>query len=215
MMTTVLLHGFLGQKYGRSFRLNIDTPYEAIEAIDAGCPGFRHEYESYPEYVFRVKIGEDYVPATKAQDYLSLKNGGKTISITPMLETAASGKGILTAIAGVVLFVLDVAVFHTGYLAGLGLSLALGGVAQLLAPPPVTNIDNKSSKTKASYQFGSIVNVVKEGGPFGLKYGNGWQGMTLISLGVINKDITQGSSASTPGDGGWGGLNAYSRHSIN
>lgn len=203
MITAVYLNGALGAKWGRRWRLDVETPKEVIDAIDCARPGFRQAYLELTGYVFRVRVGKAAIRRGQ-EERLGMKHGGKSISITPVLEAHANTKGIVTTILGVVLFLADVFVFHTGYLAGLGLSLALSGVAQLLSPAPNTDITNEPSKNKPSYQFSGPVNTVRQGGPVPVLLGGPlWIGSAVVSAGVFSKDITQGStgSARTGGTG--------------
>jgi predicted phage tail protein len=126
MITAVYLNGALGAKWGRRWRLDVETPKEVIDAIDCARPGFRQAYLELTGYVFRVRVGKAAIRRGQ-EERLGMKHGGKSISITPVLEAHANTKGIIYTIVGVVLFLADVFVFHTGYLAGLGLSLALSG----------------------------------------------------------------------------------------
>ena len=72
---------------------------------------------------------------------------------------------------------------------GIGASLALGGVAQLLTPTPKppTGADSNSDPRK-SYSFSGIQNVTRQGVPIPVIYGEVLTGSIVISAGI---DIVQ------------------------
>lgn len=200
MLTTIYLNGILGKRFGHKFILNANTPREIIDLIDAGKPGFRRSYLDMPEYVFRVRIGKRIVRRDRVEQ-LNMRHGGKTISITPVLESHSSTKGIIETIAGIVLFVVGFFVPGVGgFISSIGLSLTLSGVASLIAGSPKTNIDNTPSKNKPSYQFSGPQNIVNEGGCVPVFLGGpGWIGSDVVSEGIFSGDITDGSSVTGGG----------------
>jgi predicted phage tail protein len=72
---------------------------------------------------------------------------------------------------------------------GIGASLALGGIAQLLTPTPKnpTGPDSESDPRK-SYSFSGVQNTARQGVPIPVIYGEVITGSVVISAGV---DITQ------------------------
>ncbi|WP_338510827.1 hypothetical protein [Erwinia aphidicola] len=74
-------------------------------------------------------------------------------------------------------------------LTGLGLSMALGGVVQMLTPQPSYNIGASSSTdNKPNYAFGSPVNTVAMGYPVPVLYGQREIGGAIISAGSFTSD---------------------------
>lgn len=200
MITTVLLHGELGKRFGRKHEFDLCCAKEAVEAMEMARPGFKQAIARMRKHVFRVRVGKKYI----MEDRLLFPNNGKTIAITPILEGAASSKGIFQIIAGVVLIAAGFIVgpessFYGALLLG-GASLALGGVASLLSPaPPQTQQDAKNS---ASYIFNEAVNTTQQGGAIQFVLGYPFHGTQIISADVVPQDIAIGSEGEVnPGDG--------------
>ena len=94
-------------------------------------------------------------------------------------------------------------------LMSLGISLVLGGVAQLLAPHPKT-----PKSTQASYEFGGPVNTLAAGMPVPICYGNLIVGGAIVSGGVYTDQVPT-TQTGVPGLGATvqettsGGVSAY------
>jgi predicted phage tail protein len=68
---------------------------------------------------------------------------------------------------------------------GLGASLALGGVAQLLTPAPkVPQGSDSQDDPRKSYSFSGIQNVSRQGVPVPIVYGETLVGSVVISAGI-------------------------------
>lgn len=77
----------------------------------------------------------------------------------------------------------------TTALTGLGLSMMLGGVVQMLTPQPKINVGSSSSAdNKPNYAFGAPVNTVAMGYPVPLLYGQREIGGAIISAGLFSSD---------------------------
>jgi predicted phage tail protein len=74
-------------------------------------------------------------------------------------------------------------------LAGVGITLVLGGVAQLLTPTP--KISNDEGDPRKSFSFSGIQNTSRAGVPVPVVYGETLVGSVVISAGI---DIVQVSA---------------------
>lgn len=72
---------------------------------------------------------------------------------------------------------------------GLGLSLALGGVARLLISAPDTTLGTQD-KTRSSYVFTGPVNTIQQGECVPVAYGEVICGSAVISAGIESEDIS-------------------------
>jgi len=76
-----------------------------------------------------------------------------------------------------------------GSLIGIGLSMTIGGVVQMLTPQPRFNVGASSdADNKANYAFGTPVNTVAMGYPVPLLYGEREIGGAIISAGIFSSD---------------------------
>lgn len=184
---TIRLYGYLGTKFGREHRFVIGSAKDAIRALVAMVPGFERELMTskdrgvkYAVFMGRQNIGEKQ---------LAYPSGSLDIRIAPVLVGSKRG-GVLQTIAGAALFVVGavVSVFTYGAgtpLMGMGLSLMIGGIAQMLSPQQTTQ-----SSTTQSYNFGGAENTTQQGGPVPLLYGRMRVGSTVISEGILAEDGT-------------------------
>lgn len=194
---TIRLYGPLGTRFGRIHRFAVSNAVEAIRALCAMVPGFERELMNSKArgIGYAIFLGKRNI--SEAQ--LLHPPGADDIRIAPMLTGAKRG-GVLNIIAGVAL--IAVAVFFppaaAGYfgisalsaaaVGGLGVSLALGGIAQLLAPQIGGLSGVNSPDNGASYNFNGPVNVTAQGNPWPLGLGQGIGGSAVVSAGLYSQD---------------------------
>lgn len=83
-MIAVHLHGILGKKFGKKYDLEIDTPQEAIRALDANIEGFKKFL--YQNKAIKYKIYVDKRPLINEEEIkVSIKNK-KGIHIFPKIR---------------------------------------------------------------------------------------------------------------------------------
>ena len=89
------------------------------------------------------------------------------------------------ALVAVGLFVPGIGALGVQLLVGVGASLVLGGVAQLLTPTPKipTGPDTQNDPRK-SYSFSGIQNTSRQGVPVPIVYGETIVGSVVISAGI-------------------------------
>ena len=71
-----------------------------------------------------------------------------------------------------------------------GMSLALGGVAQILAPTPNTPEPKESAENTPSYLFNGAVNTTAQGHPVPIGYGRLIVGSAVISASIVTTEYT-------------------------
>jgi predicted phage tail protein len=129
-----------------------------------------------------------------------------TWHIIPKPLMYGGNKGLFTFIAGVVLIVasfwtggatavpgaklLGIGAGLSGFVGTLGVALALGGIAQMLAPSPqqFDYADNEGNK-KQSYLLNNPTNLVEAGSVIPIAYGEVFIGSVNIGAGLSVKDI--------------------------
>jgi hypothetical protein len=84
-------------------------------------------------------------------------------------------------------------------LIGMGVSMIVGGVVQLLTPMPKGPKNTDSPDNKPSYVFTGAVNTQAQGNPVPLLYGRMIVGSAVISAGINAEDYAPSSSGVGPG----------------
>lgn len=193
-MKTIVLLGELGKRYGRRHRLDVASPAEAVRAM---CANFK-DFAGFVSASADRNVGYRVITAREdlAADELH-QPAGKTITIAPVIAGAGGsvGKIILgAALIAAAIFVpaLAVPLFGTTTLAtvafSVGVSLALGGVAQMLAPVP-QSLNRGIDEDKPSYIFNGAQNTTAQGQAVPVGYGRMIVGSAVISAGINVEDF--------------------------
>ena len=188
MLRKIKLYGKLAKFIGhRVLEADVATAAEAVRFLLANWP----ELEAHmSDQHYRVSIGTYDIDLEE----LHHPAGAAPISFVPV---AAGAGAVGRIIAGVALIVLASLVtfgtvggiFAAGALNaavfGLGASLVLGGVAQLLTPTPKVpqGADNQDDPRK-SYSFSGVQNTSRAGTPVPIVYGETLVGSVVISAGI-------------------------------
>lgn len=193
MLRRIRLYGRLAKFIGkRVLKADVSSAAEAVRFLVANFP----EVEKHmADQHYRVSVGEYDLTLDELHD----PAGQQDISIVPVVAGAGAAARI---IAGVAIIALS---FGIGALAsagvalgglagigtvgtifvGIGASLVLGGVAQLLTPVPKVpqgpGTDNDPRKT---YNFSGIQQTSRQGVPVPIVYGKTLCGSVVISAGI-------------------------------
>lgn len=200
-MITVLLYGALGRRFGRRHRYAIRTPAEALRALAANFPDFRCHLRDHSEPGYRVFVGK----AGRDLDALTFP-ADDVIRIVPVVAGASGGGG--RVLAGLALIGISIATggwgmglgaawtagigTFAGAMAGnIGVSMVLGGVAEMLSPAPRAQSSGGVERpdNKPSYSFDGAVNTVAQGNPVPVCYGRLIVGSQVVSAGLMAEDI--------------------------
>lgn len=196
-MKTVILQGQLGKKFGRRHLLDVKTAGEAVRALIANFPAIERHFIDAKCLGYRVKLHD-----TPLQDVRELHQpvGGGTITITPVISGAGRGFGqILLGAALIFAATFNPLAFFGGsaLLTGvigkaavsIGVSLVLGGVSQMLAPPPKSDGPKEKPENQPSYVFNGAVNTTAQGQAVPVGYGRLLVGGAVISAGISTEEI--------------------------
>jgi predicted phage tail protein len=191
-MTTILLYGQLRQ-FGRSFRLAVRTPAEAIKALCVQIPGFER-------FISNAKSRGIEFAVFRGSKNLEEKElgfeGSGDIRIAPVI-TGSKRAGVLQTIVGAVMIVAGVIV--SGMSFGLaapigaamisgGIGLVAGGVIQLLSPQAGGLKTSAAPENTPGYAFGSAKNTTASGNPVPLCIGERRWGGAIISAAIYAED---------------------------
>lgn len=197
-MKTIILNGQLGKLFGRRHRMAVATAGEAVRALVANFPAIERHLIETRGVGYRVKLHD-----APLQDIKELHHpvGGPTITITPVIA-GAGGNGIGQVLLGAAL--IAAAVFMPASIAAIGLfgsatigsvvgsigvSLVLGGVAQMLSPAPKANDPAERPENQPSYVFNGPVNTTAQGQPIPVGYGRLVVGGGILSAGITAEEI--------------------------
>ncbi|WP_018435362.1 tail assembly protein [Paraburkholderia atlantica] len=184
----IRLYGVAGTRYGRVHHLAVRSPREAIRALCVVVPGFKQFLAKSRQMglTFAVFIGKSNL----AKDELDFPVGRQPIRIAPVLVGSKRG-GIFQTILGAALVVVGAVASAYGQawgaqLIGLGASMALGGVVQMLSPQTsgLTGVVDNGT----SYYFNGPVNSAAQGEPVPIVYGRMVVGSKVISSGIYAED---------------------------
>ena len=201
MLTTIVLGGPLGKRFGRVWKLDLSvpSPAEAVRALSAVCDGFRRYLVENSEPGYHVFAGKRDV----GEGDLGMPTGARVLTLMPALAGAKSGW--FQVVAGAVLIAAGAVLTVYGYGAGVplitaGISLVVGGVSQLLFAPPSATGPDEDDAHKPSYVFNGPVNTLAQGHPVPICYGEMEVGSCVVSAGII----TEWSDGGFGGEGGSG-----------
>jgi predicted phage tail protein len=196
MLRKIKLYGQLAKFIGkRVLEADVATAAEAVRMLVANFPGLE---QHMADQHYRVTVGTYDLEEAEIHD----PAGRQDIKIMPVITGAgAVGRIILgvvliaaaffTAGATIGLLGLAAPVALSTVFAGLGASLLLGGVAQLLTPVPKVpqgpGTDNDPRKT---FNFSGIQQTSRQGVPVPCVYGLTLVGSVVISAGTDTVQVT-------------------------
>jgi predicted phage tail protein len=189
-MRTIRIYGRLARFLGRrTFRAEVASAAEAVRFLLANFPQVeKHMADQY----YRVSIGARALDAEELHE----PAGGSGITIVPVIGGAGAVGRIVAGAALVALsFIPGIGALGVSLLLGVGSSLALGGVAQLLTPVPRMAGPGAASlgpmgkaaddnDPRKNYSFSGIQNTSRQGVPVPVIYGEVIVGSVVISAGI-------------------------------
>jgi predicted phage tail protein len=189
-LRTIRLYGMLGAKFGRVHRLAVKSTAEAVRALCVVVPGFEKFMMNAKDggLTFAVFNGR----RNQSVDEIHHPAGGDEIRIAPIIAGAKGGffQFILGAVLIAASFIPGVnAALWSGAsaaLLGMGASMALGGLMQMLSPQ--TSGLASTASNGASYYFNGPANSSAQGEPVPLVYGRMLTGSKVVSSGIYAED---------------------------
>jgi predicted phage tail protein len=186
-MTRILLSGSLAQEFGREHLRSLETG-----SVQEAFSALKHTIQGFEEFVRKC--------ATRGLRFAIFRNrenvgereftlGGTTeIRIVPVIAGSKNG-GLFQTIAGVALIVVGAFASATPFgppLIAMGISLALGGVMQMLSPVPKSPSQQEQATTenKPSYLFNGAANSTQQGLPVPIVYGQMLVGSSVVAVGT-------------------------------
>jgi predicted phage tail protein len=202
MLKTLILDGRMAKKFGRIHKFDVADLPEMLRAMCSQVRGFKRYLSEGHMHGIRFAFfnGKHNI----GLDEFDMTNGSEVYRIMAITEGSKRG-GVLQIVIGAVALVAAfftaggslvalgmsaaAAAATTTALTGLGLSMMLGGVVQLLTPQPKYNVGASSSTdNKPNYAFGAPVNTVAMGYPVPVLFGEREIGGAIISAGIFSSD---------------------------
>lgn len=188
----VVLYGKARRLFGRLFEVDVRNPAEAVMALCCQLKGFEKFLKtahlhglSFAIFSGKRNLSEKEV----SMDSEELAD----IRIVPIIMGSKSG-GLFTAILGVVLIVAGIFTFGTTTAIGMGMigagaGLAMGGVAQMLAPSVKAQKEIEQDGNSASYIYNGAVTTTAAGSVVPYFFGGPLAiGGVIASAGIYSED---------------------------
>lgn len=190
-MKTIILHGILAKKFGKSFRLSVGSTKEAMRALCVQLAGFEAFMMNAHKQGLRFAVFHD--KHNVGENELEMSHTAKIIRVVPVVE-GSKKEGVLETVIGAVLVVAGVVVTGMGFapagaaLIGAGIGLMVGGISQMLMPK-VDAQDNNQDGNKANKGFGGAVTTIAQGNPVPILYGEREIGGFIMSASQLPEDM--------------------------
>lgn len=192
MLRRIRLYGALAKFIGkRVLEADVATAAEAVRFLVVNFPQLeRHMVDQH----YRVSVGSYDLTVDELQD----PAGQQDIKIVPVVAGAGAVGRIIAGVALLAagLFIPGIGALGVQILVGVGASLVLGGVAQLLTPVPQAsasgsgNGKDSDQDPRKSYSFSGIQNTSRQGTPVPIVYGETLVGSVVISAGIDTVRVT-------------------------
>lgn len=184
-MVKVILHGRLGEVFGKSHEFCINSGADAYKALRANFMKFESTVVDFAKDNLHYMVVVDGQEIKSAEEF-SLLKAAKEIHFIPF---------IIGALIGVVLAAIQfvgAAILASPILTSLVTSLIITGITSLLFSPSNPKPQAATSNTNAganSYFFGGRANVARQGSPVPIGYGRLKIGSLIVSSSISSSDL--------------------------
>ena len=193
-MKTIILHGILAKKFGKSFNLAVGSTKEAMRALCVQLAGFEAFMMNAHRQGLRFAVFHD--KHNVGENELDMSHTAKIIRVVPIVEGSKKA-GLFETIIGAVMVVAGVVVTGMTFggagavgagLIGAGIGLMVGGISQMLMPKVDAQANNQDGN-KANKGFGTAVTTIAQGNPVPILYGEREIGGFIMSASQLPEDI--------------------------
>jgi predicted phage tail protein len=197
-LRTIRLYGKLGARFGRVHRLAVSSAAEAVRALGVLHQGFNQFMAESKDkgMAFVVFYGRRNLSLAELRDPPSdndiriapVVQGSKSAGLQVLLGVALIAAAVLAPGPGTAAAGSFFAGGAWGVVGSIGISLALGGVAQMLAGTQKGLSTSEAPDNKPSYNFSGVKNTTTQGNPVPLCYGEMVVGSAVASLSIVAED---------------------------
>lgn len=192
MLTTVILGGPLGKKYGRRFEFMLHRPIDAIKALHCNFPDFVETMQGYADkgMEFRITDLSDGRRDLSLDESTTL-NRPKVLRLAPVVagaseQTAKANTQLaiaaVLAVAAIALSGGTTAPWVVQALAAMSVSFAIQGALGHYAAHQSKKNKKEQKEKNPSNLFSNQENVTEAGGPVPVGYGQMMVGSTVIGV---------------------------------
>lgn len=180
-MNTFILDGWMQEYTGyNTLKLHAKSVGIGIQLLEAN---FRGIAQKIRKGMFGILVNGKEISVAEVNMFIPDES---VVEIVPIIEGAGnSGKAWAMIIIGAILVVASFYMPQGSYLGmmmmGIGMSMAFGGIALLLAPSTSLDSGAGGMDDNKSFLFGGAVNSIEQGGTIGIVYGRFGIGSTVIS----------------------------------
>ena len=203
-MKVVKVYGALREQLGQCrFEFVADTPVQALKALLVNFPGLEKWLLNSEEHgvAYRVTVGKQRVYSDDVSGLFLPWSEQEVFSITPVLMGSGGATGqILLGVGLIAAAIITGGIASAGValggfmgigtvgtiVVGIGASLILGGVAQMISPqpkPPGLREQNDAVRLESN-AFSGIVNATRQGVAVPIAYGRVFAGSVVLSAGL-------------------------------
>lgn len=200
MIRDVFLHGAAGRTFGRRFRLDVQSPAEAVRALMMLRPGLRAVLRVG---WWRVIVGPPRIRNGVPVEHLGMLMGSQPLHLVPATPPAGGGgrgKSIGSIILGTVMIIAAVVISIVSYgsltpiavsVILSGVSMVAGGIAGLLTAVPTQTDPTQQANPddRPSFLFNGVVNNSQQGAPVPLIFGRHLTGSIVVAAGLTTEDM--------------------------
>jgi predicted phage tail protein len=206
-MVNIYLTGKLGRLFGEKWTLDVKSPAEAMQAIDVNLRGKLRQYLAGEGALKYYKVAVQKKNNTLLREEIKNPSGKGDIYIMPTIKGRGDNAGAKILIGAIFIIAafasggatLAASGFLGGFapiVAGIGVSLVLGGITQLLTPTPSFNAGSATDQKQSSLFQGNAT-AISQGGAVPIVYGR-----VLVSpmpISVSNNSYDQPSTEASIG----------------
>lgn len=195
MLRKIKLLGYLGKKFGKEHKMDVQSPAEALRALCSQVRGFK-EYllGSGREKKFKVIVGNAALQDIEKES--RLVSEGSDIILAPVVKGGGGGVGQVVLGAALI----GLAIWNPAFLSmtsstalavgAAGAGIMLGGILGMTMRPPATPSPSERSKDNdRSYLFNGAVNTTQQGQPIPIGYGRMRIGSQVVSASISTTQI--------------------------
>lgn len=209
-LVKVNLHHDLGKEVGETWDLSVKSVQEAIRAIESitqklyrfliekDKAGAKYQIIINGHLIDSSNISPDNIDSIKNSELCIKHSKLETIDIIPVIEGANSKT--LGTVLGFILIIVGAFLAATGIGGGIGYGLIIAGlgliVSSLLAKPPkFEDFREIDQGGKTSYLYNGPANIIGEGGPVPVLFGELIVGSQTITASYVIRQFTAGNSS--------------------